>query len=196
MRQAWNMRGRIPHQMPFLSLAAACCAALLILAGCTQPPPLTPTTAPSTSPSRTSSSATSTTASPSTNSEDQLAIQGVERFYQELNKALTTLSTKDFRSTFKPGCEACDFAANKIDSAAAAGRKFVGGRVSVTELRVVSRSTNARVLSLQGVVTSEPIAVRDARGQVVESDPGDSGPKFFVVFKAESGWLISGVGNA
>ncbi len=188
------MEVRFARQVSFI-----CVAGLLLLPACTQSPPPTPpsSTSPTTTPTATTSptpgGAPSTTTTAAT--DEQLAIKAVERFYDELNKGMIALSSKNFRTTYKPGCEACDQAANKIDSTGAAGRRFEGGHFAVTGIRVTGRPTNTRLLKLEGTVTSAPISVRDSSGRVVESDPGDSGPKFFILFQSENGWQISGMGD-
>ena len=106
-----------------------------------------------------------------------------------------SLSTKEFRTTYKAGCEICEQAANKVDSTAAAGRRFEGGRISVTDIVVVGQATSNQMYTLNARVSSTPVAVKDATGRTVESDQGASAMKFFRVFKTDRGWIISGLGD-
>ena len=190
------MEGRFARQVSFI-----CVAGLLLLPACTQSPPPTPpsSTSPTTTPTATTSptpgGAPSTTTATATATDEQLAIKAVERFYDELNKAVVSLSTKEFRTTYKPGCEPCDQAANKIDSTAAAGRRFEGGRVSVGAIKVVDRATTIQMFTLEARVSSVPMTVRDSAGHIVESDQGATADKFIRVFKFRERWIISGLGD-
>jgi hypothetical protein len=190
------MEVRFARQVSFVCVAVAG----LLLPACTQSPPPAPPSSTSPTPipiattSPTSAGAPSTTTTAAT--DEQLAIKAVERYYEELNKAVVSLSTKEFRTTYKPGCEPCDQTANKIDSIALAGRRLEGGKIAVSGIHLDGRPNNPRVLTLEGIVKSEPIAVRDSSGKIVESDNGTAGPKFFIAFNSGAGWIISGLGDA
>ena len=174
-------------------------SAVLVLPACEpSSPPASPSSAlPATAPSATSSPTpggeATTTSTLST--DEQVAIKAVERFYEALNKAMVSQSTKEFRTIYMPGCEACEQAASKIDATARAGRHIEGGQFAVTGVRVTGHPTNTRLLKLEGTVTSTPISILDSSGRVIEGDPGDSGPKFFILFRSENGWQMSGMGD-
>jgi hypothetical protein len=186
------MVGRFARRASLLPVAG-----LLVFPACTQNPAPPSSTSPVTAPIATTSQVpgdgATTTHTPAT--DEQLAIKAVERFYDEFNKAVVSLSTKEFRTTYKPGCEICDQAASKVDSTAAAGLRFEGGRISVGDIRVVSRAPSIQMYTLQARVFSTPVAVKDSTGRTVESDQGASATKFFRVFKADRGWIVSGLGD-
>lgn len=141
--------GRFARRISLFSVAG-----MLLLPACTQSPPATPrsSTSPATGPialpTQAPGGAPTTT---TTATDEQLAIKAIERFYDELNKAVVSLSTKEFRTTYKPGCEPCDQAANKIDSTAAAGRRFEGGRVTVGGIKVVDSATTIQMFMLEAL---------------------------------------------
>lgn len=189
------MNGRFARRVSLFSVAG-----LLLLPACTQNSPLAPpsSTFPAAAPIATTSKAPGggATATPTAATDEQLAIKAVERFYDEFNKAIQTRSTTTFRLTYRSVCDICEAAADKIDAAANAGRYFGGGHFSVDSLRVVARPTNTRLLTIEGLVTNQATIVRDASGRVVDQDQGASGAKQFIVFRADTGWMINGVSNA
>lgn len=89
-----------------LAVLMVCLAGLLV--GCDRTPEPTPPTVSTVATSSTASPTGTTTApttapAPSTSSltDDEQAIQAVQRYYAEFNKAMRTLSTQEFRKTYK-----------------------------------------------------------------------------------------------
>lgn len=169
-----------------------------VLAACTAPGgTATPTTAAPTASASTSSPTATTTpttiATTSTASDEQLAIQAVERYYAEFNKALQTRRTDEFRRTFRAGCIQCSRDADKIDAAAVSGRRFEGGASTASGLRLAEPAKNPTLLYLRGHVSSLPVRVLDASGKVVESDDGGAREGSFLVVKTDGAWFVTGV---
>jgi hypothetical protein len=167
-----------------------------VLAACTTPGGATtpPTAAPTASASTSGPTATTTPttiATTSTASDEQLAIQAVERYYAEFNKALQTRRTDAFRKTFKDGCPKCLQAANKIDGAALSGRRFEGGVTTVAQFKATEPTDKIPGRKvLRGTVSSAPIKVLDASNAIVESDTGGSTDRLFVVVRTGDAWLV------
>ena len=137
-----------------------------VLAACTAPGgTATPTTAAPTASASTSSPTATTTpttiATTSTASDEQLAIQAVERYYAEFNKALQTRRTDEFRKTFKDGCAPCLKDANTIDAVALSGRRIEGELTAVSALRLFEPPKNPTLLHIRGVVKSAPAKILD-----------------------------------
>ncbi len=167
-----------------------------VLAACTTPggtatPPTAAPTASASTSSPTATTTPTTTATTSTASDEQLAVQAVERYYAEFNKALQTRLTVDFRKTFKEGCPKCLQAANKIDGVVASGGRFEGGVITVSRLRateVTDKIAGRKVL--RGDVSSLPTRVLAARGAIVESDTGGSTERLFVLVRTGDAYLV------
>ena len=127
-------------------------------------------------------------------SDDQRAIEAVERFYNALNQSLRSLSTKDLRAAFRPGCLACEAGADKIDQSALAGRHITGGNYQIRNLIVLRRPENTRLLILRGELTGDLLQIKDSAGRVIETEsPISSLPKTIEVFRSDGGWIVSGV---
>lgn len=180
-----------------LAVLMVCLAGLLV--GCDRTPEPTPPTVSTVATSSTASPTGTTTApttapAPSTSSltDDEQAIQAVQRYYAEFNKAMRTLSTQEFRKTYKEGCAACDRISAEIEATARAGQRIEGGAFSLAGLSVIGRPPNPRIRIVGGTLSVEPLLVRDRAGRIVTTEPAGSESKTFQVFHSDTGWVVSG----
>ncbi|MEI2826365.1 MAG: hypothetical protein V9F04_08080 [Dermatophilaceae bacterium] len=159
----------------------------VVVTGCTSGDSAAPPT--SALPS-TSAVVTTTTPSPSTStiSDQGLAVAGAWRYYDEFNKALTSLDTKVLRSTFA-GCRICGEDADRIDQAKAAGWRFEQAVFDLKNVSVTSQPDATHIL-VRGLLASPPLVVRNASGGVVHSSAGASGYKDFVMVRSGEAWLV------
>ncbi len=182
-----------------LTLALATTSASL--AGCTPTPPVpSPTSAPTagSTPSSNTSGPSSASVTPSvasssisTTSDDQRAIEAVQRYYAAFNKALTTLDTTEMRTLYQPGCIVCEQDAAQLEQMAREGKRITGGATTLDTFAVTVRS--GELLGLRANAASEAITVRDRNGKVVAEEPAVTAGKNFTAVKVAGRWLLEGI---
>lgn len=162
-----------------------------LAAGCTPGPgdPSPTTTAPVAAPPTAASASAATNSTGSMATDDELAMGALQRYYQELSRALQTRQTVDLRAAFTRACSVCLQDADTIDAARLAGRTFEGPGFSVADLRVTSRPEPTRIL-VRGTVSLPPLVTRDASGQVIKTSSGSSGVKDASVVRTADGWRV------
>lgn len=195
------------HRLRIAPLATAALAASVVaLAGCTTETPAggatsaaQSTTGPSsttttsglptgttTSPTSATSGSTSTTAT-----DDQLAIEAVQRYYAAFNEALVTLKTTEMRKLFQPGCVICEKDVAEIDKMARNGERVIGGATTLSNFVVTLRS--GQHLSLRASGYSEAMLIKDATGKVIVDEQAVSGIKRFTLLHREGSWIVAGI---
>lgn len=189
------MRRDVPRTRPAARLLGMPLACLVVLlAGCTgaaEPAPMTSTVARPPTSATTSPAPSTTTPTPSTLTDDQQAIQAVERYYAAFNDALKTLRTSDLRKEFQTGCITCEQDADQIDLTARAGQTHIGGAARIEELRVIAKGKDESLL--KGTISVEALAVKDASGKTIEQYPAATIQKSFTVGFAGGRWLVRGI---
>jgi hypothetical protein len=168
-------------------------AAIVAIAGCANPGSPASLATPTAATASASTSSTAAIPAPTTASDEQLAIEAVERYYVEFNKALQTRRTDEFRKTFRASCVQCRRDADKIDAAAVSGRRFEGGASTASGLRLFEPPKNPTLLYLRGRVGSLPVKVLDASGKLIESDDGGTRDGSFLMTKTDGAWFVTGI---
>jgi hypothetical protein len=170
-------------------LVGGLCWLLLFVAGCSgsEPSPAPTSRHPGTA-------ATSTPTSPSADPTDiaaAAAIAAVKKLYAELNLAIHSGKTTQYRQTFTNRCSICVHDADVTDSIYRKGQRVDGGTYRLDKLVVVWNKPD--LVIVQGVLSATPLTVR--KGTHVITRDSALKPSAFTwdVVPHSGSWLVSKV---
>ncbi len=114
----------------------------------------------------------------------------VERWFQVLNTALTSLDPSAGRDLYEPTCRSCKTNLDYYEGVAASGRKLEGGQLSISRMGPVFVQPDGRNASVQVFYTAEMMRERDEKGKVVAEEPRLEDWAIYELRQGEQGWRI------